>query len=140
FQNAEQRSERLRIFAVLGFAAIFVLVTTVRVFVVRTAAESTSWMWSYLVASIIVGYEFWTLRKVDLALKAEASLPARFWIISTILETSIPALVLAFLTSQQIEPLYRPLASPAVLVFFIFIILSTLRLSPWIAVLSGTIA
>jgi serine phosphatase RsbU (regulator of sigma subunit) len=140
FQSAELRSERLRIFAVLGFVAIFVMVTTVRVFVVRTAAGTTSWVWSYLLASIIVGYELWTLRRVDLALKAEAGLPARFWILSTILETSIPALALAFLTSQQIEALYRPLASPAVLVFFIFIILSTLRLSPWIAVLSGTIA
>ena len=140
FQSAELRSERLRIFAVLGFVAIFVVVTTVRVFLVRTAAENTSWVWSYVLASIIVGYEVWTLRKVDLALRVEASLPARFWILSTILETSIPALALAFLTSQQIEILYRPLASPAVLVFFIFIILSTLRLSPWISVLSGTIA
>ena len=57
FQSAELRSERLRIFAVLGFVAIFVIITTVRVFVVRTAAENTSWMWSYLLASIIVGYE-----------------------------------------------------------------------------------
>ena len=47
FQSAELRSERLRIFAVLGFVAIFVVVTTVRVFLVRTAAENTSWVWSY---------------------------------------------------------------------------------------------
>ena len=140
FEDAELRSERLRIFAVLGFIGIFIIVTTVRVFVVRTAAEPTSSVWSYLLASIIIGYELWTLRKVDSTLKAEVSLPSRFWILSTILETSIPAWALAFLTSQQVEVLYRPLASPAVLVFFIFIILSTLRLSPWIAVSSGIVA
>jgi serine phosphatase RsbU (regulator of sigma subunit) len=140
FQDAELRSERLRIFAVMGFIAIFVVVTTVRVFVLGTAAETTRWAWSYLLASIVIGYELWTLHKVDLALKAQASLPARFWILSTILETSIPALAVAFLTSQQIETSYRPLANSAVLVFFIFIILSTLRLSPSIAVLSGTVA
>lgn len=140
FQNAELRSERLRVFAVLGFIAIFIFATTVRVFVIRTAADSTSWVGSYLLASILIGYELWTLRKVDLALEAGASLAARFWIVSTILETSIPALTLAFLTSEKIETIYRPLASPSVLAFFIFIILSTLRLSPWIAVLSGTVA
>ncbi len=140
FQNAELKSEHLRILAVLVFVAIFITVTTVRVFVLRTAAETTPWMWSYILASVLLGYELWTLHKVNLALRAGASLAARFWILSTILETSVPALAIAFLTSQQIEAAYRALASPAVLVFFIFIILSTLRLSPWIAVLSGIVA
>ena len=140
FQNAELKSEHLRIFAVLVFVAIFIIVTTVRVFVVRTAAATTPWMWSYILASVVVGYELWTLHKVNLALRAGASLAARFWILSTILETSVPALAIAFLTSQQVEAAYRALASPAVLVFFIFIILSTLRLSPWISVLSGMVA
>ena len=140
FQNAELKSEHLRIFAVLVFVAIFIIVTTVRVFIVRTAAETTPWMWSYILASVVVGYELWTLHKVNLALRGGASLVARFWILSTILETSVPALAIAFLTSQQVEAAYRTLASPAVLVFFIFIILSTLRLSPWISVLSGMVA
>ena len=140
FQNAELRSERLRIFAVLGFVVLFIIITTVRVFVVRTASDTTPWVWSYLLAGTVIGYELWTLRKVDLSLKAGTGLASRFWIFSTILETSIPAVALAFLTSQQVEVLYRPLSSPAVLVFFLFIILSTLRLSPWIAVLSGTTA
>lgn len=140
FQNAELKSEYLRILAVLVFVAIFIIVTTVRVFVVRTAAEATSWMWSYILASVVIGYELWTLHKVNLALKVAGSLAGRFWILSTILETSVPALAIAFLTSQQVEAVYRPLASPAVLVYFIFIILSTLRLNPWIAVLSGMVA
>ena len=140
FQNAELKSEHLRILAVLVFVAIFIILTTVRVFVVRTAAETTPWMWSYILASLVIGYELWTLHKVNLALRAGASLATRFWILSTILETSVPAWAIAFLTSQQIEAPYRALASPAVLVFFIFIILSTLRLSPWIAVLSGVVA
>jgi serine phosphatase RsbU (regulator of sigma subunit) len=140
FQNAELKSEHLRILGVLVFVAIFIIVTTVRVFILRTAAETTSWMWSYILASVVTGYELWTLSKVNLALRAGAGLGTGFWALSTILETSIPAWAIAFLTSQQVEAAYRPLASPAVLVFFIFIILSTLRLSPWIAVLSGMVA
>ena len=98
-------------------------------------------MWSYILASVVTGYELWALSKVNLAtFRAGAGLGTGFWALSTILETSIPAWAIAFLTSQQVEAAYRPLASPAVLVFFIFIILSTLRLSPWIAVLSGMVA
>jgi serine phosphatase RsbU (regulator of sigma subunit) len=140
FSKAELQSERLRIFGVLGFAAIFVLVTIVRGFVLRTVSGTAPWVWSILLAFMIAAYEGWMLRKVDLVLKAGSSLPARFWILSTIVETTIPAFALAFLTSPQIEVAYRPLASPSILVFFIFIILSTLRLSPWISALSGTVA
>lgn len=137
---AELRSERLRIFGVLGFVAVFVGVTIMRVFVIRTASSASPWIWSLLLAAAIAAYEGWTLRQVNAALKTGASVPAGFWVLSTIVETSIPAFALAFLTSPQIELAYRPLASPAILVFFIFIILSTLRLSPWISSLSGTVA
>ena len=140
FSKAELHSERLRIFGVLGFVAIYVVVTIVRVFVIRTTSGTAAWAWSFLLAATIAAYEWWTLRKIDTALKANSSLPARFWILSTIVETSIPAFALAFLTSPQIEIAYRPLASPPILVFFIFIILSTLRLSPWIGALSGIVA
>ena len=70
------------------------------------------------------------LRKVVLALKANGSLGHSVLDPQYDLETSIPAFAIAFLTNPQIEVAYRPLASPAVLVFFIFIILSTLRLNP----------
>jgi serine phosphatase RsbU (regulator of sigma subunit) len=140
FHRAELQSERLRIFGVLGFVAIFVIATAVRVFVIRTASTTTPWAWNFGLAGAIVVYEGWMLRRVNLALKSGRTLPARFWVLSTILETSIPAFAIAFLTSQQIETGYRPLATPAVLVFFIFIILSTLRLNFWICLLSGAVA
>ena len=140
FERAELVSERLRIFAVLGFIIIFILVTIVRVFVIRTAAATTPRFWNFLLAVLLIAFELWMLRKTGRAIESKVTFPARFWILSTILETSIPAFFLAFLTSPEFDVVYRPLASPAVLVFFIFIILSTLRLSPWIGLLSGVVA
>ena len=140
FQNAALQSERLRILGVLGFLCIFVIVTAVRVFVIRTAERTTPWAWTFLLAAVVIAYELWMLREVGFALKANRTLGSQFWILSTILETSIPAFALAFLTSAQVEAAYRPLASPAVLVFFIFIILSTLRLNPGIGALCGAVA
>src|SRR6185503_17718305 len=71
---------------------------------------------------------------------AERGLPGWVWVLSTVLETSIPALAIAFLTSPQVEVAYRPLASPAILVFFILIIISTLRLNPMLCFLAGAVA
>jgi serine phosphatase RsbU (regulator of sigma subunit) len=141
FQKAELQSERLRILGVLGFFFVFTVVTAIRVFLIRTAsgAEPRVWQGLFLVA-IVMAFEYWMLRKVKLALEQETGLPARFWIISTILEATIPAWAIASLPSDQVELAYRPLATPALLVFFIPIILSALRLNPWISVLSGAVA
>ena len=140
FKTAELRSERLRIFGVLGFVAIMVFVTAVRVFFIRTAVGTTPWAWNFLLAAVVIVYESWVLHKISRALKENGNLSVQFWVFSTILETSIPAFAIAFLTSPQLEAVYRPLASPALLAFFIFIILSTLRLNPAISALSGTVA
>ena len=111
FQNAELQSERLRIFGVLGFMTIVVIVTVVRVFVIHTAA-ATSWARTFFLVAVVMAYELWMLRKVGLALKSNTCLGPQFWILSTILETSIPAFAIAFLSSAQVEAVYRPLASP----------------------------
>jgi serine phosphatase RsbU (regulator of sigma subunit) len=140
FQTAELRSERLRVFGVLGFVAIMVFVTAVRVFVIRTAVGTTPWAWNFLLGAVIIVYESWALHKISRALKENGNLSVQFWVLSTILETSIPAFAIAFLTSTQLEAVYRPLANPALLAFFIFIILSTLRLNPAISALSGAVA
>jgi serine phosphatase RsbU (regulator of sigma subunit) len=140
FRNAELASERLRIFGVVGFFAIFMLITVVRVFVIRTVSGSALWLWTLILAVVVIGYELWILSKVQRALRADAIFSRRLCVLSTIVETSIPAFAIAFVTNSQIDNSYRPLASPALLVFFVFIILSTLRLSPWIGVLSGVVA
>jgi len=140
FGKEELQSERLRILGVLGFLALLVFILLLRVFVIHTVPAATHWGWDLFLAAAVAAYELWMFRRVDLALKAGTSLPPRFWILSTVLETSIPAFALAFLTNSQIASAYRPLASSSVLVFFIFIILSILRLSPGISALSGIIA
>ena len=141
FRQAELQSERLRIFGVLGVVAIFILVMLVRVFLTRTvSANTTPWAWQLALAAAIVLYEIWMLRRVNTALESGQSLLTGFWVLSTILETSIPAFAIVFLTAQNIDPAYRPLASPSVLLFFLFIILFTLRLNLWICLLSGAVA
>ena len=140
FQNAALQSERLRIFGVIVFVVIFVCVIILRVFLLRTISMTHPWERTLVFASIVCVYEYWALHMVNAALKKNAVLPFRFWILSAILETSIPAFALAFVSSPRLDPTYRPIASVTFLIFFIFIILSTLRLNPWISILSGAVA
>ena len=91
FQTAELQSERLRIFSLFGFIGIFVAVTLIRVFLTRTASLTTPWAWNLALASAVIAYEGWMLRTVNLALSAERGLPGWIWVLSTVLETSIPA-------------------------------------------------
>lgn len=140
FRDAQLRSERLRVFGIVIFVIIFLLIAIVRVFVVRTVARSAFPVWDLALPAGIILYELWMLRRINRALHEGRSLASWFWVLSTILETSIPAVVIAFLSSREIEAAYRPVATPALLGFFIFIILSTLRLTNWICYLSGAVA
>src|SRR4051812_35575733 len=101
FEHAELRSERLRILVLQGFMAVFIGVTVIRVFVIRTVTDTRSWMWSLFLALAVIAYEAWMLRKVSLALRSNQTLSAQFWFLSTVVETTIPALAMAFLTSNQ---------------------------------------
>jgi serine phosphatase RsbU (regulator of sigma subunit) len=140
FQQARLKSERLRIlilFAVIG------VVFGVRTF--RTALYLNTGnihLWMIMAASLapVVAYEWLMLRAVDRAIQAGRPLPAATWIASILVETSLPALFIAFLSGNSLEPAYKPLANPATLVFFIFITLSTLHLNPAASQLSGFVA
>lgn len=91
-------------------------------------------------AILFVLYELLMLRTITHVLRTSTDLPRVLWVIDVILETSLPALGIAALTSSVIASIYRPLANPLALTFFLFIILSVLRLNPWAPILSGTAA
>jgi len=140
FYAAELRSERVRIFGVLGFLVVVAVVLTVRVFLLHTTVLSSHVGWNLGLAAALGLYEYIMLRLVNHALASEQFFPRTLWVTSTILETAVPAIGVAWLTTTSFDAAYRPLASPSTLLFFVFIILSILRLDPWICRLAGVTA
>jgi hypothetical protein len=138
--TAELRSERVRIFGVLLFLAIVLAVLTFRVFLLHTTVLNSHATWNLVLAAFIGLYEYLMLRLVNRALRHDHEFPRFVWFSSTILESAVPAIGVAWLTSADFDMAYRPLASPATLLFFVFIILSILRLDPWICRLAGITA
>ncbi len=137
FYAAELRSERVRIFGVLVFLGVVAAVLTIRVFLLHTTVLSNHVGWNLCLIAAIALYEYAMLRLVNRALSANQEFPRILWVSGTILETCVPAIGVAWLTTTGFESAYRPLASPATLLFFVFIILSILRLDPWICRLAG---
>jgi hypothetical protein len=132
FYAAELRTERVRIFGVFGFLGVVAVVLTVRVFLLHSTLLNSHVGWNLTLAAALGLYEYVMLRVVDYALSANQEFPRILWISSTILETAVPAVGVVWLTTTGFESAYRPLASPATLLFFVFIILSILRLDPWV--------
>jgi len=139
FYAAELRSERVRIFGVLAFLAAVFVALTVRVFLLHTTVLGPHVAWNFALAAALGLYEYAMLYLVNRALRKDQEFPRFLWLTSTVLETAVPSIGVAWLTTDFASA-YRPLASPATLLFFVFIILSILRLDPWICRLAGITA
>ncbi len=141
FREALLKSEHLRIRIVLGAIIAAFLLRTIRGITLGAGRENlVSWLMMLGLLSLFVTYEFVMLRAVNRAIQRVRELANWIWLSNILLETLLPALAVAFLSSASIDPIYRPLANPAGLAFFVFIILSTLRLNPALCRLSGVTA
>jgi len=140
FREALLRSESLRIRIVLGAVIAAFLLRTVRVIIVGGHENFVSWLMTLGLLGLFVAYEFVMLRAVNHTIQGGQELANWVWHSNVLLETLLPALAVAFLPSASIDPIYRTLANPAGLAFFVFISLSTLRLNPAFSRFSGVTA
>jgi serine phosphatase RsbU (regulator of sigma subunit) len=140
FQLARLKSERLRILILLSVIGLVFAVRSFRTVLYYNSGNVHLWMITSAGLAMVVLYEWLMLRTVDRALRDGRTPPRAVWIANIILETSLPAFFIAFFHGNEIEPAYKPLANPAILVFFVFIILSTLHLNPAASRLSGIVA
>ena len=140
FQQARLKSERLRILLVLEAVGAIFIVVTIRTIILHGPEDLHRWLRTFLLIALFVGFESLMLRAVNRAIQIGGDLKNATWIGTISVESCLPALAVAFLWSASIEPAYRPLANPAVLVFFLSVILSTLRLNPMYCRVSGLVA
>src|SRR6516164_6746340 len=140
FRQALLKSERLRIQIVLVAIGATFAIRSLRTALVFSREDFNSWLTASLIIAVFVVYELFMLRAVNRSIQSTAALSHGGWVASIVIETSLPALALVFLSSEAIELAYKPLANPVVLLYFVFIILSTLRLAPPVCRISGIVA
>jgi serine phosphatase RsbU (regulator of sigma subunit) len=137
FQRAVLKSESFRILAllcILGALVPYAVVNGLAAGKVRLLLAQT------LVLTLAIAYESFRLMVVKRALLEERKVPAVMWMPDVFIETQLPTIALFLLMKVPTSYPYEALVTPAVLLYFFFIILSTLRLSPLLSCLTGLIS
>ena len=128
---------------VLGALGFFFVERSIRTALLHTGEDVKLWAMAVVVLACFTAYELAMLYLLGHATRTGRRLPRSLWIGSIVFETTLPAFGIAFLTSRVVSPEYKALANPLGLGFFIFIILSTLRLNPadsWIAGVTSAVS
>ena len=84
-----------------------------------------------------IAHEAMMLREIKTALRYESEVAHETWVLNVLVESQIPTVALFLLLATQWFSPYQVLVAPAVLLYFLLIILSTLRLSPTLTLLTG---
>jgi serine phosphatase RsbU (regulator of sigma subunit) len=137
FHDATLRSDRFRIIAILAVLGLLAFLTVFRILVFRwhEAGSTLGPAVAFFGAAII--YEFLMLGRVNRAIKAGSDLQPAIWIVNILVETLFPTLGLVLVIALGMAGPYQALVAPIVLTYFIFVALSTLKLSPMLATLAG---
>lgn len=135
-RHALLTSEKKRIVGVTVFVCFFAILAMVRMFVLGSAMSR----WGLVVAALVIAFELSLYRAVDRSLRSGKDISNFVWYFSSVVECLFPAVGVAFLTSTRLLPDYRPLATPWVLAFFPFILLSVLRLTPRLCWVCGMVS
>jgi serine phosphatase RsbU (regulator of sigma subunit) len=137
FQREALRSEQVRIIGILSVLGVMFLLTVGRALLVDRQEELRLFLHGSILLATLAVYEAILLRLVRRGIRLDRILPAWTWTVNVVIESLVPALALLILTESRLIGPYRALVAPAVLTYFFFIILSTLRLSPTLARVTG---
>jgi serine phosphatase RsbU (regulator of sigma subunit) len=136
-RQAALQSERIRILAILIVLGLLFVFTAARRLVLDGADEVERLAIVAAYFASMIAYEVITLRRVNRALGGGTEPSAARWIGNVIVEALFPTIGLGVLIATGMIRPYTALVAPVVLTYFLFISLSTLRLNPTLARLSG---
>ena len=136
------REELVRVRAlIIVTLGIMLNISIVRLFfpeVMQRVWRDVNPNWIYLVLTIFVLFELVVHRMISRQLRLDQDLPVYRRYVGVLIETSMPTLIL-LLQVQSMGP-SQALGFVIPLVYFIFIILSTLRLDFWLSTFTGFVA
>ncbi|MGA7409644.1 MAG: SpoIIE family protein phosphatase, partial [Bryobacteraceae bacterium] len=141
FRAAELRSECARVMALLSvFAGLLAtLVLSRGIMSLMQEHRGAGWPFVGLLAAM-TAYEVVWLRFVKRAIGSRREISTATWTGSIFIESLLPTIAVLLQLYSAFPGPGRALTSPVVLAYFIFIVLSTLHLSPHLSRLTGVFA
>ena len=137
FRRAALTSESYRstgVLFLLGALAIFVIARGI------ASGNSPLVILQFLFLGLVIAHELIMLRAIRTALRGDGEVARDKWVLNVFLESQIPTIALLLLLGGPWLTPYQVLVAPALLIYFLLIILSTLRLDPTLTVLSGLLS
>jgi serine phosphatase RsbU (regulator of sigma subunit) len=133
FRQALLGSEKKRTIGIILFLAFLAVESFIRMLLHGSARSP----WGVVGVTILIAFECGSLYAIAQALKSGGDLSEVLFYLSETLESLCPAVGVAFGSNNHILWEYRPLATPWVLAFFAFTLMSVLRLRPRLCWFSG---
>lgn len=137
FERASLKSESYRIVAllcVLGAILLFIVIRGVALQrYVLLAGQA-------VVLVLVIAHEAVMLRAVRSALRDDVGVLPELWVFNVLIESQLPTVALLVLLLAQWMTPHQVLVAPAIVVYFLFITLSTLRLRPSLTFLTGLLS
>ena len=137
FQRATLQSESYRttgLLCLLGALAIFLLARGI------ATGDVTTVVLQFVFLGLVIAHETMMLRALGKALRDSSEIAPEKWVLNVLIESQIPTVALFFLLNGPWLSPYQVLVAPAVLVYLLLIILSTLRLNPALTMLTGLLS
>jgi serine phosphatase RsbU (regulator of sigma subunit) len=137
FQRAALKSESYRILGLLCVLGGLFLYAIARGVV---TGELRLLLTQILLLAVAAGFEGGMLMIVRRAIRLERDIPQSVWLAMVFVETLLPTIAIFMLTESRYTTPYQALVAPVVLVYFFLIILTALRLSPSLSLLTGLLS
>ena len=137
FQRASLKSESYRVVALLCILGAFLVFVIVR----GLATHNYLLLLVQAVVGVLaIAHEAVMLRAIRAALHDDEDLVPELWVFNILIESQLPTVALfVLLLNAWITP-YQVLVAPAIVIYFLFITLSTLRLRPSLTFITGLLS
>ena len=137
FERASLKSESYRVIAllcVLGALAFFVVIRGL------VTQNYLLLLGQTIVLAFVIAHESVMLRAIRVALRDDTHVAPGLWLFNVLIESQLPTVALFVLLLAQWMTPYQVLVAPAIVLYFLFIILSTLRLRPGLTLMTGLLS
>jgi len=137
FQRASLKSESYRVVALLC------LLVAGLAYVILRGVTTHNYLLLFVQSAVIVlaiAHEAVMWRAIRRALRYDGDLRAELWVFNILIESQLPTVTLfVLLLNAWITP-YQVLVAPAIVIYFLFITLSILRLRPSLTLVTGLLS
>ena len=137
FERASLKSEKYRVIALLCVLGALTLWVVIRGLV---AQNYLLLIGQAIVLVFVISHESVMLHHIKSALRDDETVVPELWVFNVFIESQLPTLALFILLLAQWMTPYQVLVAPAIVIYFLFITLSTLRLRPSLTLITGILS